>query len=168
MADTGAPWNIPYAEPADLVRDWPALSEDVADEVAAGLTAANSVIRQVQQVITTTNFTTTSQVLVDLTGVIVTVVPQDAANRIHLWFTAETSNNSTPRKAIFTFRRDTTDIFEEVEVAQERDNLGYSASMMFDEVAGSTTSRTYSIRCSTSAGTLTVRNSSLIVMEYTP
>jgi hypothetical protein len=40
MADTGAPWFIPYAEPADLVRDWPGLSEDVADAVAAGLTAA--------------------------------------------------------------------------------------------------------------------------------
>jgi hypothetical protein len=40
MADTGAPWNIVYAEPSDLVRDWPALSEDVADSVVAGLNAA--------------------------------------------------------------------------------------------------------------------------------
>jgi hypothetical protein len=39
MADTGAPWNIPYAEPSNLVRDWPALSEDVAEAVAAGLSA---------------------------------------------------------------------------------------------------------------------------------
>jgi hypothetical protein len=37
VADTGAPWNIPYAEPTDLVRDWPALSEDVAEAVADGL-----------------------------------------------------------------------------------------------------------------------------------
>jgi hypothetical protein len=44
MADTGAPWNIPYAEPADLVRDWPALSEDVADAVAAGLSAAGGLV----------------------------------------------------------------------------------------------------------------------------
>jgi hypothetical protein len=40
MPDTGAPWNIPYAAPADLVRDWPALSEDVAEAVADGLEAA--------------------------------------------------------------------------------------------------------------------------------
>jgi len=40
VADTGAPWNIPFAEPTDLVRDWPQLSEDVADAVAAGLTEA--------------------------------------------------------------------------------------------------------------------------------
>jgi hypothetical protein len=24
MPDTGAPWNIPYVESADLVSDWPA------------------------------------------------------------------------------------------------------------------------------------------------
>jgi hypothetical protein len=52
MADTGAPWNIPFAEPSDLVRDWPALSEDVADAVAAGLTAAGFTARAM---ITATN-----------------------------------------------------------------------------------------------------------------
>ena len=53
MADTGAPWSIPYAEPADLVRDWPALSEDVADAVAAGLTLVNNF--NAQSTITATN-----------------------------------------------------------------------------------------------------------------
>jgi hypothetical protein len=42
MPDTGAPWNIPYAAPSDLVRDWPALSEDVAEAVADGLQIAAS------------------------------------------------------------------------------------------------------------------------------
>jgi hypothetical protein len=42
MPDTGAPWNIPYAAPSDLVRDWPALSEDVAEAVADGLESAAS------------------------------------------------------------------------------------------------------------------------------
>jgi hypothetical protein len=50
MPDTGAPWNIPYAAPADLVRDWPDLSEDVADAVAAGLTAAAGLVAVVQAV----------------------------------------------------------------------------------------------------------------------
>jgi hypothetical protein len=40
MPDTGAPWNIPYVENADLVRDWPADSLLVANAVAAGLSAA--------------------------------------------------------------------------------------------------------------------------------
>jgi hypothetical protein len=42
MPDTGAPWNIPYAAPTDLVRDWPALSEDIAEAVADGLDIAAS------------------------------------------------------------------------------------------------------------------------------
>jgi hypothetical protein len=37
MPDTGAPYNIPFADPTDLVRDWPALSEDVALAIVAAL-----------------------------------------------------------------------------------------------------------------------------------
>ena len=56
MADTGAPWNIPFAEPTDLVRDWPDLSEDVANAVAAGLDAAGGLVA-VKFVTRTTPFT---------------------------------------------------------------------------------------------------------------
>jgi len=64
MPDTGAPWNIPYAEPSDLVRDWPDLSEDVADAVALGLTAAGAV-KQVKAATDSTLRTTTSNSYVD-------------------------------------------------------------------------------------------------------
>ena len=37
MPDTGAPYFIPFADPTDLVRDWPELSEDVALAVVAAL-----------------------------------------------------------------------------------------------------------------------------------
>jgi hypothetical protein len=37
MPDTGAPYFIPYADPTDLVRDWPDLSEDVALAIVAAL-----------------------------------------------------------------------------------------------------------------------------------
>ena len=55
MADTGAPHFIPFAEPTDLVRDWPALSEDVADAVAAGLSAAGGLVA-VKHVLKTDTF----------------------------------------------------------------------------------------------------------------
>ena len=44
MPDTGAPHFIPFADPTDLVRDWPALSEDVANAVADGLDAAGGLV----------------------------------------------------------------------------------------------------------------------------
>jgi hypothetical protein len=77
MADTGAPWNIPYAEPADLVRDWPALSEDVADAVAAGLdvAAAASKVRQIVSAEKTDTQTTTSSSFTDVTGLSVSITP---------------------------------------------------------------------------------------------
>jgi len=81
MADTGAPWNIPYAEPADLVRDWPALSEDVADAVAAGLDEA-AVIAQVLSVSKTDTFTTTSTSFTAVTGLSVTITPKTATNKV--------------------------------------------------------------------------------------
>ena len=37
MPDTGAPFFIPFADPTDLVRDWPDLSEDVALAIVAAL-----------------------------------------------------------------------------------------------------------------------------------
>ena len=44
MPDTGAPYFIPFADPTDLVRDWPALSEDVAEAVADGLDGAGGLV----------------------------------------------------------------------------------------------------------------------------
>ena len=44
MPDTGAPHFIPFADPTDLVRDWPALSEDVAEAVADGLDDAGGLV----------------------------------------------------------------------------------------------------------------------------
>ena len=40
MPDTGAPWNLPYPSPSDLVRDAPQAFEDLAVATAAGLDAA--------------------------------------------------------------------------------------------------------------------------------
>jgi hypothetical protein len=40
MPDTGAPWNIPYVAPTDVVRDYPTADEAQALAIAAGLTAA--------------------------------------------------------------------------------------------------------------------------------
>ena len=37
MPDTGLPWEIPYVDPTDLVRDYPQASEDLADQIALKL-----------------------------------------------------------------------------------------------------------------------------------
>lgn len=44
MPDTGAPWNIPYVEAADLVSDWPTDSLALANAIDAGLDAAGGLV----------------------------------------------------------------------------------------------------------------------------
>ena len=66
MADTGAPWNIPFVEPTDLVRDYPAADEAQALAIAAGLTDA-FVVNQVVTATDATDRTTTSSTFVTAT-----------------------------------------------------------------------------------------------------
>jgi hypothetical protein len=84
MGTTGAPWNIPFADPSDLVSAWPALSEDVAEAVVDGLETA-SLIRQI--VSTTKTDTYSSSVgqgveTGDVTGLTATITPSDATHKV--------------------------------------------------------------------------------------
>ena len=103
MADTGAPWNIPFAEPADLVRDWPALSEDVADAVAAGLTAAGNagIGSNVQHALLDTTFSAslTEGDETSITGLSVNFTPTTATSKVLVLVHIGTMGNSRPRAA---------------------------------------------------------------------
>jgi hypothetical protein len=84
MPDTGPPWNIPYVDPTDLVRDYPQASEDLADAVAAGLSGA-SVIKQVVQTVKTDAFSTSltsTQISADIFDVKIT--PTSATSKVLL------------------------------------------------------------------------------------
>jgi hypothetical protein len=85
MADTGSPWFIPFAEPSDLVRDWPALSSAVGTAVAAGLTSSvdSRVVKQVAVGTDATNRTTTSASFVD-GDISVSITPTSASSKILL------------------------------------------------------------------------------------
>jgi hypothetical protein len=145
------------------VRNGPAQFEDLADDVAAGLTKA---LIKPSQVITTTNFTTTSGTMVDVTGVTVTVTPAAATNRFLLMFTANTKNGGNGTSNFFQFQRDATLLFEEVEEYFIEDDRAATVAMMFDEEATNTTARTYKVVARRSANTLTIMNSAFVVIEY--
>ena len=92
MPDTGSPWNIPYVENADLVRDWPADSLLVANAVAAGLSAAGNagIGSNVVAGESTATFTTTSGTFVDVTSVTATITPTSATAKVLVLFSATT------------------------------------------------------------------------------
>ena len=84
MPDTGAPHFIPFADPTDLVRDWPALSEDVAEAVADGLDEAGNagIGSNVVHSTMTNTFTTSSTSFVDVTNLAVTITPSSATSKV--------------------------------------------------------------------------------------
>jgi hypothetical protein len=86
MADTGAPWNIPYVEPSDLVRDYPAADEAQALAIAAGLTAAGNagIGANVVSVAKTDTFVTTSTGFTSVTGLSLTITPSTDTSKILL------------------------------------------------------------------------------------
>jgi len=167
MADTGAPWNLPYPLSSDLVKDGATNIKDLAEAAAAALTNSSR-IKQVKQVITTADFSTTSTTLVDVTGVTISITPSNASNRILMLFTANIRSAGNSRQSFFRFRRDTTDLFEEVEQQIETLNRGYSFAMSFDESASSTSARTYTVRTRVGSSTGTIDNSAFYVIEYAP
>ena len=83
MPDTGAPWNIPYVENADLVRDWPADSLLVANAVAAGLSAAGGLVEVKTAIYTgVQSASVTAGSNVAVTNVSITHEVADAANTL--------------------------------------------------------------------------------------
>ena len=114
MADTGAPYFIPFADPTDLVRDWPALSEDVADAVAAGLTAAGNagIGSNVVQTVLTGTFSSTSTSFVDITGFTATITPSSNTAKVLVIAQLQVSNSAgTGGASRFQLRFGSTDIY---------------------------------------------------------
>jgi hypothetical protein len=97
MPDTGAPWNIPYVENADLVSDWPADSLLVANAVAAGLSAAAlpGIGSNVGQAVKTDAFSTASGTFVDVTGLSVTITPSSDTSKILVLYSVNIGTGAT-------------------------------------------------------------------------
>jgi hypothetical protein len=83
MPDTGAPWNIPYVAPSDLVRDYPSDSEDLADAIADGLDAAGGLVAVKHALFTGTQTNSTaSQANFAVTDLSITHTLADASNKL--------------------------------------------------------------------------------------
>ena len=87
MPDTGLPWEIPYIEPSDLVRDYPAADEAQALAIAAGLSAAGNagIGSNVVQTVKTDVFSASvaaGAISADVTGLTVTITPTSITSKV--------------------------------------------------------------------------------------
>jgi hypothetical protein len=76
-------YNIPFAEPTNLVRDWPALSEDVADAVEAAVAGVPVIagIGDNWAFVEGSDFSTSSSSF-QATGTTVSITPTKASSRV--------------------------------------------------------------------------------------
>jgi hypothetical protein len=168
MPDTGSPWEIPYAAPADLVRDWPDLSEDVADAVAAGLTAAVSggIGSNVVQAVKTDTFTTASLTDVLITGLEATITPTSATSKILVIAQIRYSNLTATEETFLSIYRGASRIgagADDMSAGDRRDSnftVGDSTIVFLDS-PGVATATTYSARVRASAGTAAINRQDL-------
>jgi hypothetical protein len=108
MPDTGAPWNIPYVEPSDLVRDYPSDSEDLAEAIADGLDAANNagIGSNVVQTVKVDTFSTASTSFQSVTGLSVTITPSSATSKVLVIGTITTGGGTNGGQGAVQIYRD--------------------------------------------------------------
>jgi hypothetical protein len=83
MPDTGAPWNIPYVDDADLVRDFPTADEAQALAIAAALDAAGGLVAVKHALFTGTQTNSTATgAYFDVTDLSITHTLSDASNTL--------------------------------------------------------------------------------------
>ena len=84
MPDTGAPHFIPFLDGTELVRAYPDFSEDLADAVADGLSAAGNagIGSNVVQAVKTDTFAAGGGTFQTVTGLSVSITPTSATSKL--------------------------------------------------------------------------------------
>jgi hypothetical protein len=159
MPDTGAPWNIPYVDPTDLVRDYPQASEDLAEAIADGLDAAGNagIGSNVVQTVKTNSFSTTSATFVAVTDFDVTITPTSATAKVLV--IASYQQGHSANRGEFRLLRDSTVLgrasFIDVGGGFENERISTYPTMVFLDTPATTSAITYSLEASNiSTGTL--------------
>jgi len=91
-------FGFPYPDPSDLVANYPALGQQLAEDVEAEFLLRGKIL-QVVRATDATQRSTTSATFVDVTGMTVTITPQKSTSAILLFatFTAQAGTTGTAR-----------------------------------------------------------------------
>jgi hypothetical protein len=164
MPDTGAPWNIPYVDDSDLVRDFPAADEAQALAIAAGLTQSV----QVRSLTMTGDQSINSATPTLITNSELTFTPVSAASKISIFALISVGGAQGGAQGDFTLRQGTTILGEAISVFFDsaNDRTVYVASIAD---ATNTSSRGYRVYGSRNGSTaMVVRNVFLMAIEFRP
>ena len=153
-------YSIPFADPTDLVRDWPALSEDVAEAVeaaVAGVPVLAGIGSNVVHASKTAVQTTSSSTFVNVTDLDVTITPSSTSSKILVIATVMGGNgsNNFSHYAVFNVSRNTTQIAQMTEISgadvPSAQAFGSTISVLDDP--NTTSAVTYRVRFRAKGGT---------------
>jgi hypothetical protein len=85
MPDTGAPYEIPYLDGTEFVKDYPQASEDLADAIVDaldGIPVLAGIGSNVVQTVKTDTFSSTTSTYANVTGLTVTISPSSATSKV--------------------------------------------------------------------------------------
>ena len=171
MPDTGAPWNIPFLDGTELVRAYPDFSEDLADAVADGLSAAGNagIGSNVVQTVKTNTFTTSSTSFIPIPDLELSFTPSSATSKVLLHF-GTTCRGAGGFSTLFELRRGSTSIG--ISSDSEPGSVGHaqgvipgvgqvsntttSPNVLFLDSPGTGSAITYSVRVRGNGGTTIV------------
>jgi len=81
MPGTTPVYGFPYPEPTDLVADYPALGQQLAEDIEDVLPTLSRIV-QVVQTVKTDTFSTSSTSFTDVTGLSASITPGTATNKV--------------------------------------------------------------------------------------
>ena len=161
MADTGAPWNLPYPLPTDLVRDGADAIKDLAEATATGLSAAGSegIGPNVVSVTKTDVFTRSSSLTpATVDGLSVTITPSSDTSKILVFASVVLASGSvsSPTYAIIA-RGGTPIVLGDADGSRSRaftsassgttgDTVAFSSAIMHLDAPGTASPVTYDVR----------------------
>lgn len=170
MPGTTPVYGFPYPQSTDLVADYPALGQNLAQDVE-DVFATFSKIRQIVRTTDTTNRATTSTTMVDVTGMTVTITPESATSDLYIFstFSALASRAGQTFSAQFVVTDSANATISGAGIGQFTTTAGGLSAVdlavpivLWGVVAASTTTaRTYKLRFNagpTGGTTVTVQN----------
>ena len=160
MPDTGLPWEIPYLDGTEFVKDYPQASEDLADAVAAGLSAAFNpgIGSNVVQTVKDDTFSVTSATYTTVTGLTVTITPTTDTSKILVMASVAVASGSSgfgmARLGLFRGSTDLLDgdgsrgsgFSQDREAATGEDRFQGNRNFVFLDSPATTSAVTYEVR----------------------
>lgn len=161
MAGSTPIYGFPYPESSDLVANYPALGQDLAEDIESVLSAGFGKILQVVRATDTTNRSTTSTTAVDVTGMTVSITPKKADSNILVLVSAYVSTSAAScycRLQITDSANATLSGGQQTTLGGLNSQVEAPVAIMAWVAAVNTSARSYKLRFFVNSGTASVGN----------